>query len=550
MLVDVPEVVYEEDEVIEETHEVADVVNEIPPDVSQSGIPAKAVLSAVASQEDDAPPQQYPNLVISELQVNGECDGGSWCTTKGANVEFVELYNPNDFNVSLEGWRLQRQATGDTSAVVDMMTFGHVGIFAKEYVVIAKGLREPAEAIIATLPGSDLSNTAGSILLAAPDGRVVDMVGWGSSAKSYYTKSAAVPAKNQSMQRCEKDGVLRQFDPRNNFEEMLVYHDVATPGLGIECSDPPVVNQCQGMIISEVAANTDGQFIELQNVSDTTISLAGCQLQTNRAVKTYPFPQETLVEAGQFVVVAVEEVGLTLTKTTTGTVYLLSSDGISEVDSITYAHLAKDTSWSLVEGVWHQTYAVTPDRQNIYQQYLPCEEGYWRNLATGRCNKTVEEAVVVDCGEGRERNPTTGRCRNVPTARELTPCREGQYRSEETNRCRSIATAANALKPCADDQFRNPATNRCKKIASADELADCGEGRERNPATNRCRNVIASTPPAAGFAVEPIKDAANVFVGWWVLGGITVLALGYAGWEWREEVGRFVRKVAQFGRSK
>ncbi len=96
--------------------------------------------------------------------------------------------------------------------------------------------------------------------------------------------------------------------------------------------------------------------------------------------------------------------------------------------------------------------------------------------------------------------------------------------------------AASVLKPCADDQFRNPATNRCKTIASSDDVTDCGEGRERNPVTNRCRNVVRSDVPAAAFAVEPIKDGASAFVGWWALGGVVSIALGYGGWEWRREI--------------
>lgn len=273
---------------------------------------------------------------------------------------------------------------------------------------------------------------------------------------------------------------------------------------------------------------------------------------TNRSAKSYVFSEYDFIESGGYRIVFIATTELTLTKTTTGMVYIVSSDGKTEIDSVEYSSLAKDTSWARIGGTWHQTYTLTPNTTNVYQQYLPCDEGYWRNIETGRCNRVIEAAGPIDCGEGRERNPTTGRCRNSLTVRELAPCREGQYRNEETNRCRSIATAANALKPCADDQFRNPATNRCKKIASSDDvaLADCGEGRERNPTTNRCRNIVSSVPPAAGFAVEPIKDAANIFVGWWVLGGVTVLALGYAGWEWREEVSRFVRKLAQIGRTK
>jgi hypothetical protein len=104
---------------------------------------------------------------------------------------------------------------------------------------------------------------------------------------------------------------------------------------------------------------------------------------------------------------------------------------------------------------------------------------------------------------------------------------------------------AGTLKPCADDQFRNPDTNRCKKIASDEDiaLADCGEGRERNPETNRCRNIVAVAPPEAEFAVEPVADPQSVFIGWWIAGGAALIALGYGGWEWREEIGRLVRKV-------
>lgn len=158
---------------------------------------------------------------------------------------------------------------------------------------------------------------------------------------------------------------------------------------------------------------------------------------------------------------------------------------------------------------------------------------------------------LVPCRDDQYRSEETNRCRTIAVARTLIPCREGQYRSEETNRCRSIATAANALKPCADDQFRNPDTNRCKKIASSDDiaLADCGEGRERNPLTNRCRNVKQSIPPAASFAVEPIRDSASVFIGWWVLSGVALAAVGYGGWEWREEIGRVTRKVFRPGKS-
>ena len=311
----------------------------------------------------------------------------------------------------------------------------------------------------------------------------------------------------------------------------------------------PFYNQCSGVIVSEVAPQIVDQFIELYNMTDQKISLERCLLQIG--TRTYQFPVGTSLEIGEYFVVSLTKLGMSLARTTAGIVRILASNG--EVQhSLSYSTPREDRSAILHDGVVVWTLAITPGQKNDYLQYTDCELGYWRNEETGRCNKNNDPIASIDCGEGRERNPTSGRCRNIPAASQLTPCREGQYRSEETNRCRSIATAANALKPCADDQFRNPATNRCKKIASSDDvaLADCGEGRERNPSTNRCRNILASTPPTAGFAVEPIQDAANVFIGWWVLGGVTVLALGYAGWEWREEVLRAIRKIPFFGKSR
>ncbi len=158
---------------------------------------------------------------------------------------------------------------------------------------------------------------------------------------------------------------------------------------------------------------------------------------------------------------------------------------------------------------------------------------------------TTSTGGLVPCRDDQYRSETTNRCRSISTIAGLTPCKEGQYRSEETNRCRSIASAVVAsLTPCAPGQERNPATNRCRKIGASDnELAPCKEGQERNPATNRCRNAAATSLPPAAFAVAPIAQTGKAFVGWWALGGLGVLALGYGVWEWRAEMLAAIRKV-------
>ena len=165
----------------------------------------------------------------------------------------------------------------------------------------------------------------------------------------------------------------------------------------------------------------------------------------------------------------------------------------------------------------------------------------------GKGAAKLAESSLKPCRDDQYRSEETNRCRSIASGTSgLTPCKEGQYRSEETNRCRSIASAAKAgLKPCRDDQYRSEETNRCRNLAStASSLKPCKDNQYRSEETNRCRTIQASTPPAAAYAVEPIKQGAMSFVGWWALGGVLLCALGYGAWEWRSEIRRGIGRAA------
>ena len=42
--------------------------------------------------------------------------------------------------------------------------------------------------------------------------------------------------------------------------------------------------------------------------------------------------------------------------------------------------------------------------------------------------------------------------------------------------------------------------------------------------------------PSAEYAAQPVQDKEMTFVGWWIVGGVGVVALGYGIWEWRREI--------------
>lgn len=283
------------------------------------------------------------------------------------------------------------------------------------------------------------------------------------------------------------------------------------------------VNDCLGLTISEIAANVanQDQFIEIANVGMEPADMSGCVLQTNRSSSASYVFDGTLLP-GSHAAVYVKDTPLTLTKTTSGTVYLLSSDRQAEVSTVEYDGLSDGTSYALIDGDWHQTFQRTPGMANVFMQYAPCGAGSVRNVESGLCNKV--QAVVSD----------------------MSDCGEGKYRNVETNRCRSLATTASLLAPCAANQERNPDTNRCRAIASTtDELKPCAQNQERNPETNRCRTAVPSV--AADFPVEAVVQGGQATLGWWAFGGVGTLAAGYAGWEWRREVAAWIKKFAPFG---
>lgn len=402
-----------------------------------------------------------------------------------------------------------------------------------------------------------LAKDAGTVRLIQDSDMPVDVIGWGDAA--LFEGEPTVGSKGDFW-RCFTGGVV--VDSDNNRMDIMSHVDNSSrsddrfaPFIKPACSEPkgsqtpepePVVNLCKGLKLSEIAANSDEQFIEVMNITNSTLDITGCSLMTNRhKTNSFVFEDARLKPQG-FLSIKIKNTKLKLSKTD-GEVYLLNSAN-DEIDSVEYKGLVKDSSWALVNDSWVRTYSITPDSRNSFKEFADCQAGYHRNTLTGKCNKNVVVGVPAPCPAGQYRNPETGRCKKIDTAKKVTPCKDGYYRNEATGRCRSIAgTAAKALKPCADDQFRNPKTGRCKKIAAdSDVLKECAEGYERNPKTKRCRKIKTASVPMAGFAPERVKSVAGETWGWWIAGGVGVLALGYAGWQWRWEVGRFISRIAAY----
>lgn len=285
-----------------------------------------------------------------------------------------------------------------------------------------------------------------------------------------------------------------------------------------------------------IGADTGNEFIEIYNPTNKMVDLSFYSIKTGTNLdKTYAFPLGAMIAPNEHRTFIDTLMKFTLVNTSSR-VILSAADGSTLSDTGIYNTPLDGESWAWIDNAWQYTNQPSPGAANLISLVeevqidatdsglSACPAGKYRNPLTNRCrNITTDSAVLASCDTDQYRNPETGRCRKIENT-SLTPCKEGQYRSEETNRCRSIQTASTA-KPCKDNQYRSEETNRC-------------------------RNLPASSVPEAAFAVQPIKDTGLAFIGWWALGGVALLAGGYAIWEWRRELVVLLAKMNERFRTK
>lgn len=463
--------------------------------------------------------------------------------------KYVEIYNPTNQNVNLAGWKIEYYTGSGVKTV---------GKIFKDEVISANGFlvlsNDKMSADVIKFDNNlGLAQNDGSVVLSRSDGSVSDTVGWGNNSKS-----AGSPIKGgvKIVWRCFIDGNI--IDSKNNSTDFLSSkgsdNQEIAPYSRPNCKtpdsrpEPPKeLNKCEGLKLSEIASNVDEQFIEIVNSGEKTVITTGCKLAVGDAGVRENIGDIEL-NPGEFLTIKIKNTKLKLPKTK-GKVYLLDEAG-SKIDISEYKNIPKDASWSLVDDEWTRTFAITEGSANIFKEYPDCQSGYERNVL-GRCVKIAIPPVESPCPVGQYRHPDTRRCRKIEATKTITPCKDGYYRSEETGRCRSIASAVTkTLKPCPEGQFRNSSTGRCKKIASTDDIAkECPEGFERNPQTKRCRKIKSANMPTVGSAATEVKQVAGATWGWWVFGGVSLLAVGYGVWQWRWEISQFVRKIRERVRS-
>ena len=520
------------------------------------------------------------SVVIAQVQAgSGSGDGA-------ATQEFISIYNNSLAPVDITNWCLSNKAGVSFACIGASDANTTLSLPAHAYALLASDTfagryagSYDATFITTNKTSGSLVGGSDTVSLLDANGTTIDSIAWTTSlaggsvlTRSWSNQATGSMLDTDSSSDFKKLAIL-VVPPSGVVEEIHVtdvcpnidgIQQTIPAGFGIVGSDC-ILDVCLNLsglqstvpvqmrldaaglcvyalpllTITELLPNASGsddgnEFIELFNPTAEAVNLSLYRLQIGpNFEKTYAFPAGSSVEPKGYKAFFNDSISFTLLNTSSRA-RLISVDGqiISEAPS--YTNPGDDAAWAFLSDAWLFTNQPTPGLENL----LPTEDG-----------TTADTAVTVvsglkPCASNQYRNPETNRCRALVVAdTELKACKDGQYRSEETNRCRSIASDASTAKACAENQFRNPDTGRCKKIASEDEIKDCGEGRERNPETKRCRNVVtvASGTTSGGVSLMP-ASAASV-LGWWAGGIVGFIALGYAGLEWRKEIGGWIART-------
>ena len=157
----------------------------------------------------------YPKILINEIKIAGKDEDAKTVVYD----EFIELFNPNELEVDLTGWYLQKKTSqsSDFSSLVPRVLFDGEIINSLGYLLIVHS--SSTDASIADILISNYSVTDNNtIILKDPNREIVDKVGFG-EVNDCDGNCALNPKSGASIQRKYTEGsFLDSDDNANDFE--------------------------------------------------------------------------------------------------------------------------------------------------------------------------------------------------------------------------------------------------------------------------------------------------------------------------------------------
>ena len=489
------------------------------------------------------------NVLLTQIQAG---------SIGAAAQEFIVIYNNSPHEVNISGWCL----TNKTSSVITCLNPPIVG--QAIYLPPFRHALIASTALAITLPigsvtttyaptnqsSGSITGSSDTISLIDKSGTIIDRQTWTTSiaAGMQFERSGSGAPKLYQDTDSAADWTITLPGPlptdETEIDTMVV--DVCPNIDGIQTVLPVgkemsqagdcVARTIMQVNITEVLPNAVGsdegkEFIELFNPNTVVVNLADYRLYVGPHYEnSYNFPAGSTIQPGSYRSFSNAEIPFSLLNSSS-LVRVTLSDGTVVNDMPAYVDPKEGQSWADVNDEWMYTNQPTPSLSNLAMDDTMIESELGISLQL--------------CAENQYRSPETNRCRLITptTSSMLSSCKDGQYRSEETNRCRNITATTKTVTPCKDDEERNQETHRCRKITTSSQPSPCKEGQERNPDTNRCRTITKMPSADYGVLGAETKSESSGYV-WVAVGGLLLVAMGYAIWEWHYEIRKFIKAGA------
>lgn len=265
--------------------------------------------------EQPGPSSRRTGLVISEIMHNPST------RADGRNVEFIELYNTQEFPENVGGYSI----AGSVSYTIP----AGVTLAGRSYLVIAT---KPAD--VRTVYGlntvyggfaNELPNKSGTIQLRNAHGAVLLTVEYDSS----HPWPVAADGAGHSMVLARPS--LGEGDGNAWAASSVVG---GSPGR----DELVVANPQLGLVINEFLAHTDDpqlDFVELHNFGSRPLDISGCWLSDNPRTNRFRIPPGTVLAAGGHIVFDQNALGFALSARGE-TIYLRDPSGNRMIDVVRF----------------------------------------------------------------------------------------------------------------------------------------------------------------------------------------------------------------------
>lgn len=366
-----------------------------------------AILALVCPATPLLADSDQQNIIIVELQTGQVGEAGN---------DFIELYNPNVYEVDVTDWRLQyRSASASQDA---SWTTKRTFACAQGGPVDCKIMLAPkGRLVVATydVPGVEeqlissggFAAAGGQVRLVLPSDQSgmqhfqQDLLGYGTAAVSLGLPALAPDAGKSLKRRVSEDGYF--VNTNSNIDDFVVGCDEPTPGDALlvaeptECADPPqdptpdppsdppsqnpdpippsyLDLELTELLPDPAAPQVDDtdEFVEIYNPNSVEVNLKGYVIKTGSSFQNKTVLSDEIIAPYSYFLVTSGETSLSLANTGTA-VQLVDPTGHILEEVPHYGQAKAGQSWIKEGAGWQWSTSPTPLAMNILTIPLPEE---------------------------------------------------------------------------------------------------------------------------------------------------------------------------------